>query len=405
MVAESDPVKIATHRLILRDSAAFAVVIFGTTLLFAVTLFLFRSFAARRAQLAGDWSAIGTNDLKAHNADAAVGALRTALVYAPGTRDYELLLAQALGEADCSGCREESYNYYMSLWEAAPGDGSINLALARLNAQRNDRQSAINSYRAAIYGTWEGNGVDRRANVRLELARYLIAAQDFTAARLELLIAGTNAPENFDRSMAIASMLQQANYPIDAWTYYQKAIADRPDDPAALDAAGQLAYKSGNFEDAHRLLARSSENKRGQPLDVQSETMMQSAQRIAELKPSGSLPLQQRVDRIVAARLIAKNRFNTCSEQFDAEHPLPATIEALNPRWIGPEGTAGSAALDRDPALQEAVMQLVFDTEVQTAEVCKAGTEEDTLLLTLANSPRNTLPSAERTSQFVGPID
>ncbi len=85
--------------------------------------------------------------------DQAIVALRTALSYAPGERPYELLLAQALGDA---GLTEESYNYFLGLWETQPGDGFINLRLARLAATKKDMQAAINYYRGAIYGTWEG---------------------------------------------------------------------------------------------------------------------------------------------------------------------------------------------------------------------------------------------------------
>ena len=125
--------------------------------------------------------------------DQAIVALRTALSYAPGERSYELLLAQALGDA---GHTEEAYNYFLGLWETQPGDGFINLRLARLAAKKNDMQAAINYYRAAIYGTWEGDGIVRRREVRLELSRYLIAHHDLSSARTELLIAGGNAPDD-----------------------------------------------------------------------------------------------------------------------------------------------------------------------------------------------------------------
>jgi hypothetical protein len=65
---------------------------------------------------------------------------------------HELLLAQALGDA---GHTEESYNYFLGLWETQPGSGFINLRLARLAAKKNDMQAAINYYRAAIYGIFE----------------------------------------------------------------------------------------------------------------------------------------------------------------------------------------------------------------------------------------------------------
>jgi Tfp pilus assembly protein PilF len=233
MLTEIDGSSIAARRLILRDSLAILSLTLVTVSLFAVTLFLFRSFSAHRATIAQIWFQQGRRDLLANKPADAVAALRNALSYGPDTREYELLLAQALGRA---GQTEESYNYFMGLWEAEPGDGEINLQLARLAAQRNDRQAAVNFYRASVYGTWEGDGVARRASVRLELARFLIAMQDTAAARIELLIVGGNSPESYPLDMTLGSLLQQSDDSADAWTYYRKAAVLRPNDAAALQA-------------------------------------------------------------------------------------------------------------------------------------------------------------------------
>jgi len=394
----------------LRDSISFASLLFGTAVLFAATLFLFRSFTARRAVLAQYWSSAGARDLQAGKPDDAIIDLRTALAYSPGTSAYELLLAQALGEAGCSGCRDESYNYYMSLWEAEPGAGQINLALARLAAKRNDRQAAINFYRASIYGTWEGNGVDHRADVRLELARYLIDDHQLAAARLELLTAGSNAPDNFDRDMALGEMLQQVNDPAEAWAYYQKALADKPADDAALHAAASLAYNSGDFDDAHHLFERAlntadESHAASDPAAAEDRTQAQKAARILELTPSSTQSPGERVQRILAARAIAKRRFDQCSTQFSADNPLPPPLAALDARWLAPSGTLTSMALLRDPALQTATMQLAFDTEIETAKLCTAPTGDDALLVTLATSPHDSLSEPERPAQTLVPID
>src|SRR5207237_9136816 len=114
------------------------------------------------------WSERGRRALQANRSQEAVADLRTALLYAPGNRAFELLLAEALGQA---GRTDESLNYFLGLWETMPGDGSINLSLARLAAQKVNRTDAVRYYRAAIDGTWEqGDGVERRAAVRAELA-------------------------------------------------------------------------------------------------------------------------------------------------------------------------------------------------------------------------------------------
>ena len=133
MTLETDTESSVKRRLILRDALTFLSLTLITAVLFAITLFLFRSFASHREELAQRWSARGQEAMSSGHPDQAIVALRTALSYAPGERSYELLLAQALGDA---GHTEESYNYFLGLWETQPGDGFTNLRLARLAVRR-----------------------------------------------------------------------------------------------------------------------------------------------------------------------------------------------------------------------------------------------------------------------------
>jgi hypothetical protein len=240
-----DPSSIAIRRLILRDSLALFSLATVTVVLFAITLLLFRSFTSHRAALAQNWSDRGRQALLGHHPTEAIADLRTALIYAPGTRAYDLLLAQALGDA---GQTDESYNRFADLWTAEPGNGEVNLALARLAAQRaaidsfdlkdklrrQDQQAAIDFYRAAINGTWQGDGAARRPEVRLELARYLISINDLASARMELLIAGGNSPNDPALDASIANLLQQADDPADASTYSQRAANPNAPPPPPL---------------------------------------------------------------------------------------------------------------------------------------------------------------------------
>ncbi len=385
---ETDERAVATRRLILRDSLAFLTLVLVTAALFAITLFLFRAFTAHRETLARRWSDRGAQAIQADKPGDAIADLRTALTYAPGRREYELLLAEALGEA---GRTEESYNYFMGLWETEPGSGPINLQLARLAAKRNDRQAAIDSYRAAINGTWEGDGVTRRAGVRLELARYLIAENEPAAARLELLIAGGNMPETPGFDLTLGGLLEQSGDRADASAYYQKALAARPRDPVALAAMGRLAYRSGDFETAERMLTQAESAQAGDhsgaPPDADDVAMRENAAGILKLMPASSLPARERASRTFAARVIAKKRFEACAAKFAAANELPVPLQGLRVQWTAPEGVSNAGALVRDPALQDAAMRLVYDTELQTARVCSAPTGDDALLLLLAKSP------------------
>ena len=239
------------RKLILRDSLTFLSLLLVAVVLFLITFYLFHSFTSHREELAQRWSARGQAAINAGHPDQAIVALRTALSYAPGQRSNELLLAQALGDA---GHTEEAFNYFLGLWETQPGDGFINLSLARLAARKNDFQAAINYYRSSIYGTWEGDGTLRRRDVRLELSRYLLAHHDLSSARTELLIAGGNAPDDVPLALTLAQLLEQANAPHDALSYYRKVLAQEPANLIALQSAARLEYDSGHFDEAHRLL-------------------------------------------------------------------------------------------------------------------------------------------------------
>jgi Tfp pilus assembly protein PilF len=385
MVMEIGESAIAKHRLMVRDAVTILTVVLITGVLFAITLFLFRSFSAHRAELAQRWSERGRRALEANKPGEAIVDLRTALSYAPGTRSYELLLAEALGQA---GRTEESFNYFLGLWDTTPGDGHINLALARLAAQRHQPADAIKYYRAAVDGTWpEGNGVHQRAAVRAELARYLIDQHDLQSARMELLIAGGNSPGDYERDLSFGRLFEAAEDPKDAEVYYQKAIAARPDDATALEAAGRLAYTMADYEAAHRLLDRAADEraKKHAPEAAADAELAHDAARLLELNPAPPLPPRERVGRIVSIRSIAKKRFEACQARIGAQPGAPA-LQALAARWTGPDATSNAGTLLRDPARQDAALQLAFDTERQTQTVCGTPTGDDALLLRLATS-------------------
>ncbi len=383
MTVQTDQYLIAKRRLIVRDAVTFFTLILITAVLFAITLFLFRSFAAHRQDLAQRWSERGRAGISAGHPDQAIVALRTALAYAPDDRSYELLLAQALGDA---GHLEESYNYFLGLWDAEPGNGFINLRLARLAAKKNDTHATINYYRAAIDGTWEGDGTIRRREVRIEMARYLIAHGDNGNARAELLIAEGNNPSDFDFALVVAELLHKAGAPGDALNVYRKVLAKQPDNAAALADAGRLEYDTGNYGEAYSLLKRAG--REGGDVGPEVEAMEAAAKRIVALTPSKDLPNVERVGRILKDREIAKTRLDKCNAQLSAANGLPSALQTLELRWTGKEGTIGRAALLKDPVEQDAAVMLIFDTETQTSQTCEAPTSDDALLLLLARSPQ-----------------
>jgi len=183
------------RELLLHDALAFLALTLVTAVLFVMTLFLFRSFTNHRAEEARAWTAKGQQTLNAGDTEDAVKAFRIALTFAPGTPANELLLAQSLAAAGPTHT-EEAYNSFLGLWEAHPGDGQINLQLARLAARRGDSAAAVRFYRAAIDGRWDENGAVHRREGRLELARFLIAQHNNAAAHEELMVVAGNWPRD-----------------------------------------------------------------------------------------------------------------------------------------------------------------------------------------------------------------
>lgn len=382
-------ISLAKRRLFLHDLLTFLVLALVTAVLFLVTLFLFRSFTSHRADLAVRWSGRGKAALDAGKPEQAMVALRTALSYAPGTRSYELLLAQALANA---GRTDEALNYFTNLWVMQPGDGFINLELARLTAKKNDPQNAIKYYRASIYGTWEGDGVVRRREVRLELARYLIAQHNLNAARIELLIAAGNSPSDPGLNITLADLLVQTGDLSDAFNYYEKALHSDAKNQTALEGAGRTAYSLGNFAVAHSLLERALEAKASprageENLSSDLSAMLESSRRILELRPSPKLRPVERVSRILDDSAIAKKRFDGCAAQFGTANALPPLMQQLKLRWASSETAISRKTLLQSLVQQDAAVQLIYDTELQTVQFCSVPTGDDALLLLLAKSP------------------
>ena len=145
-------------------------------------------------------------------------------------------------------------NYFLTLWEQRPGEGITNLQLARLERQRGDAAEAINHYRAAIFGSWEGDGVLRRREARLELADYFKQRGNDAAARQELMIAAGNAPPEEFLEVSLGDRLESIGDPQDALQLYTKALQQDPHRRSALIKAGRAAYQLSDYSSAYRLL-------------------------------------------------------------------------------------------------------------------------------------------------------
>ncbi len=103
-----------------------------TCVLAVLTWLIFRSYSQHQSDAAARWKRRGEQALQNRNAKAAVYDLRTALGYGQDDPGTEVELASALRPGRAS--LQEAVAYFNTLWEKQPGNGNINLQLARCGA-------------------------------------------------------------------------------------------------------------------------------------------------------------------------------------------------------------------------------------------------------------------------------
>ncbi|HEX3985457.1 MAG TPA: tetratricopeptide repeat protein [Acidobacteriaceae bacterium] len=376
--------RLARRRLILRDAASLLTLFLITVVIFLLTLLLYRSFRNHEQELGLRWKARGEAALRAGNPTQAIDALRSALAYVPD-RNTEIELATALAQA---GKTVEATAYFNTLLESAPGDGTINLELARLAARKGDERLAIQRYQAALDGTWEGNGYDRRREVRLELVGYLLSRKEYAPARTQLLIAASNAPDDPLIKDEIAALFEKAQDLSDALSLYRSVAAHRDAPLAAFEGAGRTAFDLGLYRVANLYLSRALSQPAAAALPPSQKAgdqyMADTASHILLLYPSLDLPSRSRAERILYIRRVARDRLSACSTSNAAVSPKLAAIVS---RWDQIPSELNVFQMEQQPDLENTILQLAYDTETLTAQVCGAPTGDDALLLRIARNP------------------
>lgn len=317
--------------------------------------------------------------------DRAVQALRSALEYAPDRPDVEIELAMALA---ASGRDLEATSYFNTLLEAQPGNGIIHLQLARIAAKQNKAALAEEHYQRALDGTWQGDGYVRRREVRLELSNYLISQKDYARAQTELRTASGNAPKDPGLQIKIAEIMEQAQDPADALAIYRAQIRLHNAPVEAFEGAGRTAYALGHITTAREALSVATEY-RGFPAQSEAERnsvrqMLTNATRILDLYPDPDLSVRTRAARIQNNAKTARARLASCAANPD----LAAKLADLQNQWQQLPARLTLLTLERNPQLEQTTMNLVYNTEKQTAQICGAPTGDDALLLKIAQAPR-----------------
>jgi tetratricopeptide (TPR) repeat protein len=393
--------RIQKRKLVVRDAVALLTLLAVTLALGAATAFLFRSFSDLRARLAQRWLSRGEAALHGGHPEAAVEDLRSALAYSPGQRGIEVELAEALAGA---GRIQEAISYFNTLWEVEPGSGIINLQLARLAVRQKDQENALQHYRAAIYGTWEGDGTVRRREVRLELIDYLLGMHRFNQARSELLIASGNAPDDPDLKLQIAALMEKAGDPASAGEIYKNILQHAPRSLTALSGAARTAFALDNFVQARDFAARAL------AAPTEGSESAQTRQDLRDLRdrsietllyyPSPALSSRAQAERVLRDRALVFDRLHSCGVPLPGQPSLtlpgepqtqivaPPIAEVLA-KWAAlPDPSKLTVPrLQRDEELRQTVIQLVYATEIAADKSCGPATGENAMLARIAANP------------------
>jgi tetratricopeptide (TPR) repeat protein len=376
--------RLARRNLILRDAISLLTLFLFTVVIFALTLLLYRSFENHRVELGQRWKLRGEKALSEGRPKDAIDFLHSALAYVPDS-GTEIELATALAEA---GRTTEATAYFNTLWESTPGDGTINIQLARLAARQGNEPLAVVHYEAALDGTWQGNGYDRRREVRLELARYLVSQHKDGEAKTQLLIAVGNAPDDPAIKIEIAGQMEQANDPQNALGVYRSVAARHPAPLAAIEGAGRTAFALGEYRVAADYFGRTVANPAFAALPDNEKAgdrdMLDTVNHILELYPSLNLRPRLRAQRILAAKDTAHRRLTACTGTGPS---IPPPVSALVARWEQLHSPLTAVQLEQNPDLEQTLLQLVYDTETVTARACGAPSADDALLLRIARNP------------------
>jgi predicted Zn-dependent protease len=354
----------------------------GLAIFFAIAGVTARLFHARERSLGQEWYARGQADLKASKAQVAIEDFRNALAYSPDNPLYRLHLALALTAANRT---DEARAHLLNLWERQPGDGTVNLELARLAARQGKTAEAVRYFHNAIFGVWPGNPDEARRDVRFELCDFLLAHGLKTEAEAALLELAANLPKDAELYTQTGELFLKADDNGRAIAEFRAALAIDSGHIAALTGAGDAAFQMADYRTARRYLERAA---RLDPQNTSTSHLLETANQILSIDPlARGISARERAARVVRAYGQAATRLQACVEkrkEVTGGSETDAEIQALSARVDASRPKMRARTLARDPDLLTQTTDLVFEVEEVAQRKCGPASGLDLALLLLA---------------------
>jgi tetratricopeptide (TPR) repeat protein len=347
---------------------------------FSLTTFAAHAYHRKQEQFGERWYRRGEAALQRGRPSEAVADFRNALAYSRDNDRYRLRLAQAL-MADHRP--DEARSHLLSLWEKEPGDGLLNLQLARLAVMWGDTAQAVRYYHAAIYGLWPDEPMAQRWQIRFELSEYLLrrnTVQSAKDAQAEVVaLVAELPPQDPAGQTRLGSLLLEAGLYARALAAFRNALTDQPNLMPALEGAGEAAFHMGDYQTArHYLLPVVAQKSK----DAHALELLDLSELVLKLDPAQhGLRSQERAHRALHDLQLALARAEKCAPASAAAGPADNSIAALAQQ--ARSTTTSEALLARNPDALEKTMDLVFKLE-SAAAPCEAPGREDKALVLLS---------------------
>ncbi len=341
---------------------------------FALTHTLVARYRVSRQQLAAQWSARGQRDVPRAPAVAVVD-FETALSFGPERSADRLRLAEALIQA---GEPVEARAQLLTLWTEQPGNGRINLELARLAAGDGDVRQAVRYYHAAVDGSWDTGAATARREARLEAAKLLLAHGEHFSAQSELIALIDDLPSDSGFITQVAGLLMDAGATTRAKALLDRALSLDRHNRTAARLAGTLAFRDQDYRAAREHL-RAADS-----ADADAQEMLMESDAVLALDPYlRGLRSAERARRALAALDVSRNRLHRCQTGDGVPDDLVDRVTAARKK--------SERTLARDAEALDDVMTLVFDIEKLQDPACGADSPQDRALRLIAGQ-RNGRP-------------
>lgn len=315
----------------------------------------------------------GMKAISAEKYDDAIEDFRAALVSDPSNSRYQLSLARALRDSNDPRRLDEAESYLLALWQRTPQDAAVNLALARVAAHRGSIEDAIRYYHNAMYGVWNSNPDENRNRTRIELIEYLLQRNARAEADSELIALAAALPRDAAAHLQAAQLFMLAQDYAGALGQFEEVLHLQPNDEKALAGAGEAAYLSRNYSLALHYLRNAVLLDHN---DIKSRELLAAAELVQRSDPfHGFISDAERNRRISAAFSQAETRLTECARRTGTdlnagETSSPSSLANLQSRWNSAKPDLAHLRSPGETDLPDAIMEVVFQIEQQTAATC-----------------------------------